>query len=169
MQDAPEEFCIRRATVSDADTIALHRASMFVDMGTITSETAPVLQNATREYLLRAVPTEEYLGWLMYEAAEPDVIVGGAGLLLRQIPPFPIMQGVHAGSLASGKQGLVMNVYVARAWRRRGLAAKLMRVVMQYASDAGVESLVLHASKEGRPLYEQLGFVATNEMRLVPT
>lgn len=155
--------------MADAETIALHRASMFEDMGIITSETAPALRNATREYMLRAVPTEEYLGWLMYEKSQPDVIVGGAGLLLRQIPPFPVMQGALAGTLASGKQGLILNVYVGRAWRRKGLAAKLMRVVMQYSNDAGVESLVLHASKEGRPLYEQLGFVATNEMRLVPT
>ncbi|MEO7996404.1 MAG: GNAT family N-acetyltransferase [Gemmatimonadaceae bacterium] len=155
--------------MADADTISMHRASMFEDMGTITSATAPALRNATREYMLRAVPTEEYVGWLMFEVSRPDIIVAGAGMLLRQIPPFPIMHGVHAGTLGAGKQGLILNVYVDRAWRRKGLAAKLMRVVMEYANEVGVENLVLHASNEGRPLYEQLGFVATNEMRLVPT
>lgn len=33
------------------------------------------------------------------------------------------------------------------------------------AREARVSHLVLHASSEGRPLYEALGFVATNEMR----
>jgi hypothetical protein len=44
-----------------------------------------------------------------------------------------------------------------------------MHEVMLFANESGVESLVLHASKDGRPLYEQLGFKATNEMRLVQT
>jgi len=45
----------------------------------------------------------------------------------------------------------------------------LMQHVMEFAGSEGVESHVLHASSEGRPLYEPLGFTATNEMRLVPT
>jgi hypothetical protein len=32
----------------------------------------------------------------------------------------------------------------------------------------GVGRIVLHASAEGRRLYERLGFVQTNEMRLAP-
>ena len=162
-------FHVRPATAADAAVIALHRASMFQDMGTITAETASKLQELTIAYLQRAMPTNEYRGWLLLRTSSPEVIVAGAGLLLRLIPPFPTMQGPLAGTLAMGKQGLVMNVYVDRAWRRRGLANMLMRHVMAFAEAEGVESLVLHASREGRPLYEQLGFAATNEMRFVPT
>lgn len=169
MQDASPDFEIRRATAADADIIGIHRSSMFEDMGTISADTVPALRNATREYMLRALPAEEYLGWLIYERTRPDVIAGGAGMLVRQIPPFPVMHGKLAGTLAAGKQGLIMNVYVDRAWRRKGLAARLMRAVMEHADKIGIESLVLHASKEGRPLYEQLGFLQTNEMRLVVT
>lgn len=45
------------------------------------------------------------------------------------------------------------------------LAKLIMEHVIAGARDAGVSHLVLHASSEGRPLYEALGFVATNEMR----
>jgi hypothetical protein len=38
--------------------------------------------------------------------------------------------------------------------------------VIADAQATGLASLVLHASDAGRPLYERLGFVATNEMRL---
>jgi hypothetical protein len=31
-----------------------------------------------------------------------------------------------------------------------------------------IRRVVLHASDQGRPLYERLGFVPTNEMRLQP-
>ena len=40
-----------------------------------------------------------------------------------------------------------------------------MRHLLAWAAEAGVETLVLHASSEGRRIYERLGFTATNEMR----
>jgi GNAT superfamily N-acetyltransferase len=67
--------------------------------------------------------------------------------------------------VATGPQGLIVNVFTERAWRRRGLAKMLMEQVIDGARTAGVSHLVLHASAEGRPLYEALGFRPTNEMR----
>jgi len=40
-----------------------------------------------------------------------------------------------------------------------------MKEIIAWASKTGIDSLVLHASDEGRPLYETLGFIATTEMR----
>jgi hypothetical protein len=40
-----------------------------------------------------------------------------------------------------------------------------MRHVLEWARCERLDRLVLHASPEGRPLYERLGFVPTNEMR----
>jgi ribosomal protein S18 acetylase RimI-like enzyme len=60
----------------------------------------------------------------------------------------------------------VLNVYVAPAWRRRGVGEALMRAVLDALAARGIRRIVLHASDNGRPLYERLGFVATNEMRL---
>ncbi len=67
--------------------------------------------------------------------------------------------------MAVGREGLVMNVYTAPAWRRRGIARRLMEEIIAWAKTAGIVRLVLHASDEGRPLYTALGFVPTNEMR----
>jgi hypothetical protein len=41
-----------------------------------------------------------------------------------------------------------------------------MRALLSDLAARGVRRIVLHASEDGRPLYERLGFVATNEMRL---
>ena len=41
-----------------------------------------------------------------------------------------------------------------------------MRTLIDWCRTEGFESVNLHASADGRPLYEQLGFEATNEMRL---
>ena len=40
-----------------------------------------------------------------------------------------------------------------------------MQHVIDWARGHGIARLVLHASSEGRQLYERLGFEATNEMR----
>jgi hypothetical protein len=43
-----------------------------------------------------------------------------------------------------------------------------MRSVLTALAERNVRRIVLHASDEGRRLYERLGFVPTNEMRLEP-
>jgi len=61
-------------------------------------------------------------------------------------------------------EAIVVNVYTEPAWRRRGAARTLMEQVIDWARAQGIGRLVLHASKDGRALYERLGFAPTNEM-----
>jgi ribosomal protein S18 acetylase RimI-like enzyme len=56
---------------------------------------------------------------------------------------------------------------VERTWRRRGIAEALMRTLLDDLAARRVCRIVLHASADGRRLYERLGFTPTNEMRLV--
>jgi GNAT superfamily N-acetyltransferase len=103
----------------------------------------------------------EYLAWI---AAVGDEIVGGAGLHLRR--PFPgLRRRGEAFEITLGPHGVVCNVYTERSWRRRGIARRLIEATLAGARSQGVSHVLLHASAEGRPLYEQLGFVPTNEMR----
>ncbi|HWB39853.1 MAG TPA: GNAT family N-acetyltransferase, partial [Gemmatimonadales bacterium] len=59
----------------------------------------------------------------------------------------------------------VLNVYVERPWRRRGVARRLMEAILSWAPGAGIVRLVLHPSSEARALYDSLGFVPTGELR----
>jgi GNAT superfamily N-acetyltransferase len=68
--------------------------------------------------------------------------------------------------VGQGRHALVVNVFTEPAWRRRGIAELLMRRLLAWAREERLDRVVLHASAEGRPLYERLGFVSTNEMRL---
>ena len=47
-----------------------------------------------------------------------------------------------------------------------GTGVGVDETAMEWCAREGVETVILHASDEGRPLYERLGFEATNEMRL---
>jgi GNAT superfamily N-acetyltransferase len=70
--------------------------------------------------------------------------------------------------LLVGREGLILNVYVDPRYRRQGVARRLMEALIDWAPAAGIVRLVLHASEDGRSLYEALGFRASNEMLFPP-
>ena len=155
-------FAIRPATAADAAVLAHHRAGMFRDMGELPDALRDTLEQAATAYFARAIPKGRYVAWVAYARDRPSEIVGGAGLQLRELLPRPHRAQTR---LMRGPQALILNVFTERPWRRRGVAEALMRELLEWCRENGVESVVLHASNEGRPLYEKLGFTPTNEMR----
>ena len=153
---------IRLGTATDAALLAEHRASMFREMGTLAASAEPVLIEASAKYFQTAVPSGEYIAWLMHEASDPAKVVAGGGVQIRSLLPRPDADGLR---LLIGREAIVLNMYVDRQWRRRGLARQLMNEIIGWARTAGIVRLVLHASDEGRPLYASMGFVPTPEMR----
>jgi ribosomal protein S18 acetylase RimI-like enzyme len=95
---------------------------------------------------------------------EPARVVGGVGIRLRDMLPSA-NQREGPPKVVLGRQGLIVNVYVERDSRRRGIAALLMRRLLADIEVLNLASVVLHASPDGRALYRSLGFAATNEMR----
>jgi ribosomal protein S18 acetylase RimI-like enzyme len=156
-------FVIRAAGPSDIPVLAAHRAAMFRDMGQLTARQEQPLTRATAAYLREALPRGEYLGWIAEDGGMTGVTIGGAGVQLRPILPRP-----RSGNddLELGPEAIVLNVYVEPAWRRRGVGEALMRTLLDGLAARGIRRIVLHASENGRRLYERLGFVPSNEMRL---
>src|SRR6266850_1542471 len=154
---APAAFEVRPAAVADASDIARHRAEMFTDMGELPPALYDALVAASARELQAALAAGDYVGWLAAPRGAPREIVAGAGVQIRRVLPHPL-RGAGGVLLSGGRQGLVINVFTERAWRRRGLAELLTRRVIAWAAGAGLDTLVLHASAEGRRLYERLGF-----------
>src|SRR6266513_1388542 len=155
-------YAIRRATAADAGVLARHRAEMFRDMSELPDDLYDTLVEAARAYFAAAIVDGRYVGWVAELDDPSGAIVAGAGLQLRDLLPRP---DVARERLVRGPQALILNVFTERAWRRRGIADALMRELLRWCRGNGIESVVLHASGEGRPLYEKLGFTPTNEMR----
>lgn len=57
-------------------------------------------------------------------------------------------------------------VYVKPAYRRRGIARRLMQLAIAWARERGCTRLRLRASEEGRFLYEELGLREGREMEM---
>jgi GNAT superfamily N-acetyltransferase len=164
MLDLPD-FILRTLTPDDAAIVARHRAAMFHEMGNLAASEVEAMEAAAADYLRPAIERGEYHGWLALQtdesASASELIVGGAGIQLRPQLPRP-KQG---GGLVRGHQGIILNVYVEPAFRRRGLARALVDAAIAWARQNRLAGLVLHASEAGRPLYAKMGFVETNEMR----
>ena len=154
---------IRLASVEDIPVIARHRVRMFTEMMLLAPSEAPVMLERTVRFLERAIPSGEYVGWLAVDPDDVRAVAGGAGLQQRTVLPFPFGDGSGVGA---GREALVINVYTEPGFRRLGLARRMMEALIEWSRAAGIERIALHASPDGRPLYESLGFLATNELRL---
>jgi GNAT superfamily N-acetyltransferase len=160
------EFRIRQATPEDVSVIGWHRARMFQDMGLVPDELFESYRTKALDRLSKALASGDYVGWLVSHANAPEKIVAGAGVVIRVVPPFPHRSGNGEITIAEGRQGVIVNVFTEPEWRRRGIAKFLMKKIIAWSRDQSLDDLVLHASDDGRALYQQLGFVLTEEMRL---
>ena len=161
-----QEFHIRQATPEDASIIGWHRARMFQDMGLVPDELFESFRTKALDRLGKALACGDYFGWLVSRRNAPQKIIAGAGVIIREVPPFPIRHENGEITIAEGRQGLIVNVFTEPEWRRRGLAKLLMNTIIAWSREQNLDGLVLHASDDGRALYEQLGFISTTEMRL---
>lgn len=60
----------------------------------------------------------------------------------------------------------ILNVYTYPAFRRRGVARQIMQTLIVWCRNEGFSKVFLHASDDGRPLYQAMGFEPNNEMKL---
>lgn len=150
------QVAIREATSTDIPTLIRHRRRMWWDMGRRDEAALELMEQAATDYFFTAVPDGSYRGFLAQDLA--GQIVGGAGVV---ISPWPGNLGQR-----QPKRAMILNMYVEREHRRKGVARQLMKTMIEWCRENGFSSVGLHASEEGRPLYEQLGFQPTNEMRL---
>lgn len=134
---------IRRAEISDIDTLVTLRTRQLIDEGDAPTDIAGPLAR----YFQRAMADGSFLCFVAIEEAR---IVATAALCLYTLPP--------SFSNVSGLTAYATNVYTDPAYRRRGFATRLMTLVIGEARARGCVVLRLHASRDGAPVYEKLGF-----------
>lgn len=150
------DYKIRLATIDDAAIIARHRAAMFLDMGYFDEAQAQIVATNSLPILREMLMSGEYRAWLIEFEGQ---IVAGGGIILRRLLP-------RLGSMNGGQEAYILNMFTEREHRRKNLARQIMQAMIAWCQENKIGRVSLHASDAGRPLYEDLGFVATNEMML---
>ena len=139
-------YHVRTATSDDAVALVHHRIAMFQDMGIPFDP--DVLSNAFRSWMTRHMSDGVYHAWVVEDAA--GAIVAGAGASVLPWPPGP--------QYMNERIAVVYNVYTEPAHRRQGLARRLMETIHAWCRETGITSVALNASRDGRPLYDALGY-----------
>jgi GNAT superfamily N-acetyltransferase len=124
-------------------------------MGGSYSELLEQFELASRKYFERALAAGTYYG--IFAEFRGEVIAGG-GIVIVDWPGSPLN--------FEAKRAWILNIYVEPRERRRGFARLIMEALIDWCRRNGFRSVALHASEHGRGLYENLGFISTNEMRL---
>lgn len=149
-----EGYRLRVAGPADADVLVAQRRAMWHDMGQEDGRLLDEMCERYRPWMLEQFARERYFAWLVENRQEP---VAGAAVWFRErLPGFTAVP--HAGFLC--------NVYTSPSHRRQGLARRLVEHVIAWAPGAGLDTLELAPSEQGRPLYESFGFAASGELRL---
>src|ERR1700723_3657741 len=161
----PPGTAVAQATSRDTAISARHRVDMFRDMGQVpTDALATKLLETSTAALGVLLRERSYIGWLAI--AESDRVLAGAGANVQ--PQLPRIS--HSGiAITTAPVPLVVNVYTEPDFRGMGIARALMNTLLKWTTEQGYDRVVLLASDAGRPLYQSLGFVPTNEMRWSPT
>ena len=87
-------------------------------------------------------------------ASDGETLVGCASLSYTWIMP--------TFSHPTGNRAHLMNVYIRADYRRRGISKKMVEILIDEAKENGVTEISLDATEMGRPLYESLGFKASD-------
>lgn len=147
----------RKADIRDLDELVrsrlmVLRAANGLEEGAELSE----VESESDTYYRRALADGSHVAYLAYDG---DALIGTGGVSFFQVLPT-----CHN---PSGQKAYIMNMYTEPGYRRRGIARRMVELLVAESVDRGVERISLEATKMGRTLYAACGFVPLpNEMEL---
>jgi GNAT superfamily N-acetyltransferase len=146
---------IRAALRRDIPEIVRQRRRMYEDMHYSDSVALASMTRLSARYLTKAFTDGSLHAWLAFDAHQ--AVAGGAVIVTPWL--------AHPYDLEC-RRATILNVYTYPDYRRRGIARLLMQTMIAWCKHENFAGVTLHASDDGRHLYESLGFESSNEMRL---
>ncbi|MBR5386684.1 MAG: GNAT family N-acetyltransferase [Clostridiales bacterium] len=140
----------RIATDKDIELMMQSRLEMLRVVNNLGDdyEFSEDIVNNSREYFLNGDQSTVLV-------LDGDKVIGCASMSYITIMP--------TFSHPSGKRAHLMNVYTNPSYRRQGIARKMVNMLIDDAWSKGATEISLDATKLGRPLYESMGFIDSNE------
>lgn len=151
------DYFYQRAGIEDIELLVgtrteVLRAANGLDDSTDMTE----VETESRFYYERALKDGSHTAWLVFDGFE---FIGSGG-----ISYYNVMPTYHN---PTGKKAYIMNMYTVPSHRRKGIATKMLDLLVQDARERGITAISLEATEMGKPLYEKYGFVPmTFEMEL---
>ncbi|MBR0205306.1 MAG: GNAT family N-acetyltransferase [Clostridia bacterium] len=135
----------RRMTAEDMEVFAAMRIRQLVEEG---AQAEGDLLPALLDYYRRHLSDGTFVAWL---ALDGERIVGTGGISVVEKPAW--------FGCPTGRIGLVSSMYTDKAYRRQGIARRLLTLVTDAAKEQGCGAVWITASDMGVPFYAGCGFV----------
>jgi len=148
-------FKLSYARREDIDLLADHRKKMWLDIHPDYEKEVQATAKRTREWIEDRLSRGSLIG-LVVRTADGEV-VGSGCIWLREEQPRPTSMRLLVPYL--------MSMYTEKRFRRQVVASLIVEGALKWCREKHYDHIVLHASKEGTPLYEGFGFEPSNEMR----
>jgi GNAT superfamily N-acetyltransferase len=143
------DVVVRRANAGDVDEVVRQRLAFLSAVRDDMVEADANFAAETRQFVNDEVAAGRMHSWL---AEHEGRTVGVVSMLLWSRPPRPHDRG--------NRDAYIINMYVLPEHQGNGIGRRLLDECLAASDEFGIGKFLLHATDEGRPLYESSGFVA---------
>lgn len=139
----------KKASLSDLEILVSTRVNVLRSANQLDlSVDMKEVEKSSRLYYQEALASDNHTAFLVYN--DDDNVIGAGAVSYYQVMPT-----YHN---TSGKKAYIMNMYVAPEHRRKGMATKLLDLLIADSKERGIDHITLEATQMGRKLYENYGF-----------
>jgi len=143
-----ETVIYRKLERKDVNQIIELRKQQLQEEGT---KATIELTEPLNDYYNRHLNDDTFISWL---AIDNDTIIATSGISIVEKPPYY--------SNPTGRIGILSSMYTLKPYRRKGIAKKLLELVVNEAKEGGCGAVHLTASDMGALLYQNFGFERNN-------
>ena len=141
----------RLAGLGDVPVLTELRKRQLIDEGLPPVSLRMDIDRELADYFTSAISSGTFISWIMDNGGE---IIATSGVCFYALPP--------TYSNPSGRVAYITNMYTKPEYRRRGIAAELLELVIGEAKTRGYKIIRLHTSEYGKSVYSKAGFVDTD-------
>ena len=145
-----EEIIFRKATLDDIPYFVQLRQQQLQEEGAVVRQDISI---ALTEYFKENIQSGNFVSWL---AIFNNNIIATSGISFYTLPP-------HYGNV-TGKVGQIASMYTLKSYRKKGIAKKLLGMVVDEAKNRECSVIRVTASDMGMFLYKSFGFCEKNNL-----
>ena len=148
----------KKATLEAVDILTATRIEVLRAANKLSDDVdMSEVKKQSYDYYNKALRNGTHIAYLVFDKSR---VIGAGGVSF-----FQVMPTYHN---PSGKKAYIMNMYTSPEYRRKGIAYKVLDMLVKDAKSMGISAISLEATVMGLPLYEKYGFTKMkNEMEFI--
>jgi len=150
-----ENVVLKRMNENDKELFVKLRMDFFLEYYHLEETEKRQIEQSLRRYFDDHINKGDFIGLF---AEYNGNIASSVYLAIVDKPPNP--------HFMDGKTGTLLNVFTYPAYRKKGLAQKLVTEIVNEAKEKGVKYFDLMATDAGYPLYKKLGFTESKDKNM---